>query len=121
MAYNLNLYNPYGPPPLQPSSSLPINGLVRIEGIEGAQMYPMPPNSVSPPLMLGSDNIFIIKTTDGGGAATLKAYKFEEIPVPSPGQVDESKFVTREYFDTWASQLLEAINDKHTVSEQSEE
>lgn len=121
MAYNPNTYNPYGLSAMQPMQQQPINGIVRINGIEGAQMYPMPPNSVSPPLMLGSDNIFIVKTTDGGGAATLKAYKFEEIPVPTPGQIDESRFVTKEYFDSWASQLMEAINGKHVVSRQPEE
>jgi len=119
MAYNPNLYNPYSQQPMQPMAS--VNGLVRIDGIEGAQMYPLPPNSVSPPLMLGSDNIFFIKTTDGGGAATIKAYKFEEIPVPTPGQIDENKFVTREYLDSRISQLMEAINGQHSIPEQPAE
>jgi len=113
MAYDPMVYNQgngrYGM--FQP----PVNGLVRIEGIEGAQMYQLPPNSVSPPLFLGSENAFYIKTTDGGGAATIKKYVFEEAKEPVK---DDSGYVTKEYFDDWASKIMEAINGKHTVQGQ---
>ena len=80
-------------------------------------MYQLPPNSVSPPLFLGSENAFFIKTTDGGGAATLKKYTFEEAPMSNDNPGD---FVTREYFDQQMSNILEAINGKHPVPEQPE-
>lgn len=118
MAYDPNLYSPYGQQyPLIHSNNQPTNGLIRVESVEGARMYAMPPNSVSPPLMLGSDNVFFIKTTDGGGAGSLKAYRFEEIDVPGTSSNDE-QYVTKEYFDSWAEKLMEAINGEHSISEQ---
>lgn len=109
MAYNPSLYNPYG---LQPAQ--PVNGLIRVESIEGAQMYQLPPNSVSPPLFLGSENAFFIKTTDGGGAATLKKYTFEEEAITNNVS---GEFVTREYFDQQINNIMEAINGKRAVPE----
>ena len=127
MAYNPSLYNPYGSQQFQPTVSYPatyqstfqptpsVNGLVRIESIEGAQMYQLPPNSVSPPLFLGEENAFFIKTTDGGGAATLKKYTFAEAPITDNNSDD---FVTREYFDQQMNNIMEAINGKYSVSGQ---
>ena len=121
MAYNPSLYNPYGlqQPTVSPQApqmfQQPVNGLVRIESIEGAQMYQLPPNSVSPPLFLGSEAAFFIKTTDGGGAATLKKYSFKEEPMMMDN--NSSEFVTREYFDQQMNNILEAINGKPAVSE----
>ena len=117
MAYDPNLYNPMQLRQTSPYSygyqpQVPVNGLVRIESIEGAQMYYLPPNSVSPPLFLGSENAFYIKTTDGGGAATIKKYVFEEVKETIQS---DSEFVTREYFDSWANRIMEAIDGKHSI------
>lgn len=119
MAYNPNLYSPYAGQQFQPTQQVfqpaqPVNGLVRVDGIEGAKMYQLPPNSVSPPLFLTEENAFFVKTTDGGGAATLKKYAFQEEPMTSNTQGD---FVTREYFDQQMNNILEAINGKHAVPE----
>lgn len=123
MAYTTNFYNPYGPQQFQPTLSYqnqfqqqPINGLIRVDGIEGAQMYQLPPNSVSPPLFMESENSFFIKTTDGGGAATVKKYTFEEAQVADPTQ---DMYVTREYFDEQINNIMEAINGKHSIPSQS--
>lgn len=130
MAYNPMLYNPYASQQFQPNTNVnwayqpsaaqpqPVNGLVRIKGIEGAQMYQLPPGSVSPPLFLESENAFLIKTTDDGGAATIKKYTFEEAPMTSS---EQTEFVTREYFDQQMSNILEAINGKHPIPEQQSE
>lgn len=116
MAYNASLYNPYLQPPQ--FTRPPVNGLIKVDSIEGAQMYQLPPNSVSPPLFLASENAFFVKTTDGGGAFTLKKYTFSEAPIE---QSDSSNYVTKEYFDSWTEKIMEAINGKHTVSEQPSE
>lgn len=94
----------------------PINGLVRVESIEGAQMYPLPPNSVSPPLFLGSDNVFFIKTTDGGGAPTIKKYRFDEEQEPAATTAPQGS-VTKEEFDSFKAEIMEVLNGKHPVSE----
>lgn len=125
MAYDPRMYNPYNSQQYQPSipyqsrqyqpafqQQQPVNGLIKVKGIEGAQMYQMPPGSVSPPLFLEDENSFFVKTTDDGGAATIRKYKFEEEPMASTGS---GEFVTREYFDQQMNNILEAINGKHTV------
>ena len=122
MAYNANFYNPYGLQQFQPTLSYPsqfqqpINGLVKVDGLEGAQMYQMPPNSVSPPLFMESENSFFIKTTDGGGAATVKKYTFDEAPIDDDPQ---GIYVTKEYFDEQINNIMEAINGKHSIPRQS--
>ena len=115
MAYDASLYNPYGAHVRQK----PINGLISIDSIEGGQMYPMPPDSVSPPLFLNEEDAFLIKRTDGGGAATLKKYSFTEVPLQD--KEDSELYVTKEHFDNWANQIMEVINGKHIVSEQSKQ
>ena len=126
MAYNPSLYSPYGPQQFQPTAGFssavnptftqqqPINGLVSVDSYKGVEMYNMPPNSVSPPLFLTSDNIFYIKTTDGGGAATVKAYRFEEYEMPSESHSD---FVTKTDLEDFERRIMEAIDGKHTVPE----
>lgn len=116
MTYDPMFYNPYLNRPFQQSQ--PVNGLVRIESMDDAKVYQLPPNSVSPPLFLGSENAFFIKTTDASGGGTLKKYKFEEEPIPSDNI--NSNFVTREYFDQQMNNIMEAINGKHSVSESAE-
>jgi len=69
--------------------------------------------------MLEDDNIFFIKTTDDGGAATIKAYRFEEIDL-QPTNL-EDKFVTKDYLDSRLDELLEAINGKHSIPTKSAE
>lgn len=131
MAYNPSLYNPYGSQQFQPTISYPqqyqptiqpqhpVNGLIKVTGIEGAQMYQLPPGSVSPPLFLEDENAFFVKTTDDGGAATIKKYTFEEAPIANADD-NPNGFVTREYFDRQMQNIMEAINGKHTVPEQPE-
>ncbi len=131
MAYNPSLYNPYGSQQFQPTISYPqqfqptmqpqqpINGLIKVTGIEGAQMYQLPPGSVSPPLFLEDENSFFVKTTDDGGAATIKKYTFEEAPIIDTSN-NQNDFVTREYFDQQMQNIMEAINGKHFVPEQPE-
>lgn len=109
MAYNPSLYNPYGY-----QNQSPVNGLVSVDGIKGAQLYQLPPNSVSPPLFLTEENAFFVKTTDGGGAATIRKYTFEEAAIEPESNSD---YVTRDYLDKRIDQIMEAINGKHPVSE----
>lgn len=131
MAYNPSLYNPYGSQQFQPTISYPqqfqptmqpqqpVNGLIKVTGIEGARMYQLPPGSVSPPLFLEEENAFFVKTTDDGGAATIKKYTFEEAPIADTIN-NSNDFVTREYFDQQMQNIMEAINGKHSVQEQPE-
>lgn len=112
MAYNPNLYNPYGQTNFQQyAPPQPMNGLMQVDSFEGAELYVMPPNSVSPPLFLTSDNVFFVKTTDAGGAATIKRYRFEEEEI-EPDDTG-SDYVTKADFKAFADKVMEAINGKH--------
>lgn len=84
MAYNPSIYNPYGQTqpyswgqPSQPMLTLqPTNGLVRVKGRQGAEAYPMGPNSVSPVLLDEDQDVFYIKRTDASGIGTVYDYDF---------------------------------------------
>ena len=83
----------YPPPSPMPARQMPnqqFDNVVRVSGPEGAKEFKIPPNSRAI-LMDAYNPIFYLKTTDDGGFATLKAFKFEEdvtfeqpIPVIDP-------------------------------------
>jgi len=120
MPYDPSLYSPYGQlfnPNNKINMQQPINGLVKVGSYEGVQLYALPPNSVSPPLFLESDNIFFVKTTDNDGVASIKAYEFEECEVPQ-SSINQSDYVTRADLEELENRIIGAINGQHTVSEQ---
>ena len=130
MAYNPNLYNPYGTQQYQPTLSYqqqyqptmqpqqPVNGLVQIDGIEGANMYPLPPNSTSPALFFKNEAKFAVKSTDGGGAVTVRVFNFEEETLQTSNPND---IITRQDLEDFKKQVMEAINGKPAVSEPAAE
>lgn len=76
----------------------PSNGLIRVTGIDGAKAYQMPPNSVTA-LFDDTRDVFYVKSTDGAGFPTIKAFSFsafQENVVPVPNAND---FVTRQEFE----------------------
>lgn len=106
MAYNPNLYSPYGQPqpyswsqPIwtnnpQTNSTQPVNGLVSVTGIDGAKAFQLPPNS-SVPLFDSNEDILYVKTTDGGGFPTIKTYRFtlmDESSKPAEDYVSRAEF-----------------------------
>lgn len=127
MAYDPSFYSPYyrsfpdawktNP---MPTNTMSVNGIVYIDTIDDARNYQMPIDSVSPPLMLKSDNVFIIKTVDGSGGATLKAYRFEETELPSDGALGND-YVTKADLDAFAARIMEAIDGKLPIRESEPE
>lgn len=113
MSYIPSLYNPYGS---YYQSAQPIDGLVWIDGIEGAQMYPLPPNSTSPPLLWKNEARFSVKKTDGGGAFTIETYDFTKAEIESK-EADNSSFVTKADLESFKRDIMEAINGQSAVSE----
>ena len=80
-------------PPPQPR-----DGLIRVTGMEGARAYQMLPNSAVA-LFDGGQDVFYVKTTDGAGFPTIRAYSFQAQAMGA------SDYVTRAEFD----QLKEMI------------
>lgn len=106
MAYNPSIYNPYGQPQPyswsqptwaapQPSATQPVNGLVKVTGLDGAKAYQMPPNS-SMPLFDENEDVMYVKTTDGAGFPTVRAFSFKPMEQEQQKAVD---YVSREDFD----------------------
>jgi hypothetical protein len=82
---------PYQPqfPAMQPQQTL-----TRVTGMEGAKAYQMAPNSVVA-LFDGDNDVFYVKSTDGAGFPTIKAFSFAPLET-APAQ---SEFVTRAEFE----------------------
>ena len=110
MTYNPNMYMPYAMQQQKPTT-----GPVYVNDIDDVKNYAIPADSMSPPLMLESDNIFFIKEMDKLGSETIHAFKFEEIPIPSSKSPDD--YVTRADFDAFTAKVMEAINGKHAAQE----
>lgn len=81
--------------------------LIKVTGIEGAKAYQMPPNSAVP-LFDADNDIMYVKTTDGAGFPTIRAFSFQ--PIESPVQQDQ-QYVTRTEFENAMMKLREAMSD----------
>ena len=57
--------------------------LIRVTGMDGAKAYQMPPNSVVP-LFDADNDIVYVKSTDGAGFPTIRAFAFQPIENPTP-------------------------------------
>lgn len=86
--------------------------LIRVNGIDGARAYQMPPNSTVA-LFDANNDLMYIKCTDGAGFATTRVFSFiEQKETQTP---TASEFVTRKEFE----ELKEVLkNGKQSVSEQ---
>lgn len=116
MAYNPNMYMPQPmtapmvAPVVQPNwayqptqtTTQPVNGLVSVTGMDGARAYQLPPNS-SMPLFDKDSDILYVKTTDGAGFPTVRAFRFEPMEQEKAAAPD---YVPREEFDA----LVERVN-----------
>ena len=78
-------------PPPQPR-----DGLIRVTGMEGARAYQMLPNSAVA-LFDGGQDVFYVKTTDGAGFPTIRAYSFQ--PMEQAQAMDVNDYVTRAEFE----------------------
>ena len=110
MAYNPYLYMPYGAQQF-PQVTQPVDGMVWVDGMEGVRMYQLPPNSRSPVLMFKNEERFAVKTTDAGGASTVRLFKFEE-ETQEQEQAGTGDYVTRDDFESFKNEILEAVNGK---------
>ena len=78
----------------------PVNGLISVTGIEAARAYPLPPNS-SMPMFDADKDVMYVKTTDGAGFPTVKAYEFNLVEAPTRG----ADYVSREEFNALVERL----------------
>ena len=95
------------------STPAPIQGLVKVTGIEGAKAYQMPPNSTMP-LFDADNDIMYIKSTDGAGFPTIREFAFS--PVETTPQAPDVEYVQRSEFDKLVEEVKELMNGKQPVS-----
>jgi hypothetical protein len=80
----------------------PVNGLVKVNGIDGAKAYQMPPNSVMP-LFHSSEDILYIKVTDGAGFPEIREFSFTPIESKHESAAD---YVSRSEFEEFKASVL---------------
>ena len=113
-------FNPYQFAQMQPTfqqtpqfQQQQVQQLVRVSGIEGAKAYQMPPNS-SVALFHESEDIFYIKTSDGAGFPTIRAFRFA--PMKENETVENAQqYVTLDEFN----RFKEEINAKFPIRKSS--
>lgn len=88
--------------------------LIRVTGLEGAKAYQMTPNSAVA-LFDGNEDIFYIKTTDGAGFPTIRAFKFEPIET----NISSVEYVSRSEFEALRKEIREY--GKHNISRDADE
>lgn len=74
--------------------------LIRVTGLDGAKAYQMTPNSAVA-LFDGNEDIFYIKTTDGAGFPTIRAFKFEPIET----NTSSVEYVSRSEFEALRKEI----------------
>lgn len=79
--------------------------LIRVTGMDGAKAYQMPPNSVVP-LFDADNDIMYIKSTDGAGFPTIRAFAFQPVENPTP---QAQQYVTREEFNDTLAQVSQLL------------
>lgn len=86
--------------------------LIRVNGIEGARAYNMPPNSTVA-LFDGNEDIMYIKTTDGAGFASTRKFSFAEIS-NNQNTVTDTEYISRQEFEDFKKELRN--NVKQSIS-----
>ena len=72
------------------------NGIIWVQGIEGAKAFQMPPNSNAILLDSETDGRFYIKTADNIGMSTLRLFDYTEVTTSPTPPVDMSQYITRD-------------------------
>lgn len=87
-AQNPQMMNPYM------NAQKPVNGILWVQGIEGAKAYQLPPSSNVMLLDSDTEGRFYIKTSDNIGMCNLRIFEYTEIT--DKPQNDMSNYVTKE-------------------------
>lgn len=95
------------------------NGIIWVQGIEGAKAFQMTPNSNAVLLDSDTEGRFYIKISDNIGMCSLRIFKYEEIQQGSTTQptVDMSDYVTKAEVNDLVDKLVkERLNEESTIS-----
>lgn len=103
-------YTPYNTQYNAPQNAA--NQLIRVTGIDGAKAYQMAANSTVA-LFDSNEDIMYVKTTDGAGFGTIRAFSFSEIDLSATAKPTATEYVTKAEFEklrnevqTYAEQFI---------------
>lgn len=107
--YPPRMYQPQAmPQTVEPMASVQPVGLIKVNGRAGAEAYQMgAPNSMVA-LFDANEDLFYIKSTDGAGYPSIKAYRFTEAGEVAAPAAD---WVSRQEFDSFKTELQEAMKN----------
>ena len=114
--YQMPQSNMYMPKQLSPQN----NGIIWVQGIEGAKAYQIPQSS-NIILMDSEKNRMYIKTSDNIGMCNLRIFDFTEVTETSQGhnsvatQPDLSQYVTRDELNNILEQLNGGKDNEQSV------
>lgn len=108
-----NSYTPTYTTPITQTPQQPVDNLIRVTGLDGAKAYQLPPNS-SIALFDANDDVMYIKTTDGAGFPSIRAFRFSPIETTQPEPV-VTDYVQRSEFENLAAQVKELINAQQPI------
>lgn len=93
------------------------NGIIWVQGIEGAKAWQLAPNSNILLVDSENDGVFYIKITDNVGMSSLRTFNYVEVTEqPKPSMTDMSKYVTRDELNEIIAKLGGKSNAKSTIS-----
>lgn len=87
----------------QPQQTLPQQdqGLIMVNGEEGARAFQLPPNRTVP-LFDKNAMMFYLKTTDAGGFGSLRRFSYSEVVDSVPAAPEKKEdYLTRAEFEAW--------------------
>lgn len=99
----------------QPQGAVQNVNWIPVAGLDGAKNQIVQPGQTTW-MMSNNEQVFFVKSVDGMGSATLRAFRFQEIPLDelsnpqtnmgTPG----NDYVTREEFNALLAKLGEPVN-----------
>lgn len=86
------------------------NGIIWVQGIEGAKAYQLMPNSNVILMDSETDNRFYIKTSDSVGMCNLRIFEYNEV-TGNTSSIDTAQFVTKEELKA----VIKELRNEHTI------
>lgn len=117
---NLNQYpqNPYQMNPYYPRQNqvIPNNGIIWVQGIEGAKAFQLAPNSNILLMDSESDGKFYIKVSDNVGMCTLRTFNYEEVTnQPTTPAIDLSEYVRKDELQQLIANVIGGATNEQSI------
>ena len=95
------------------------NGILWVQGVEGAKGYQMTPNSILLLMDSENDGVFYIKSTDNIGMSNLRTFKYSEVNTAEIGATalpDLSEYVKKDELQDLIKTMIGGYANEQSVS-----